>query len=186
MTTGVLMSQSTGSGDRTAVLPGPPPGEGPPTGRSGPPERGAAAAGVLAVAALSVGVLACAFSWMFFIRGYILTAAAVAIVLGALGVLAARRARRSPLLAAAGVALGVLAVVSVIAVEAVVKAHLGAVFGGLQEVVAAPTDPAGRTEAAPAGTASPAPTSAPTAVPPPATPDGDVADENHHRGGAQR
>jgi hypothetical protein len=44
--------------------------------------------------------------------------------------------------------------------------------------VAAPTDPADRTEAAPAGTASPAPTSAPTAVPPPATPDGDVAAAN--------
>src|SRR3954467_14739667 len=84
----------------------------PRTARRRPEGTGGAGAAALAVAALAVGVLACGFSWMFFIQGWILAAGAMAVLLGALGGLVARRGAHSPTLAVAGAVLGALAIVA--------------------------------------------------------------------------
>jgi hypothetical protein len=181
-TTGVSMSEATRSDDRTLALSGPAAEEAQHAGqrRSRRDGRGATA-GALAVAALAVGVLACGFSWMFFIQGYIVAAGAAATVLGLVGVLAARRVGRSPLLAAAGAVLGVLSIASVFTVEAVVKAQVGGLFANLDSLTGAATPPSPFTPDAdsPTDTALPTDTAVPTSgpsVPPPAL--GDAAAGN--------
>jgi hypothetical protein len=181
-TTGVSMSEATRSDDRTAALSGPADDDAQHAGQfRSRRDGGGATAGALAVAALAVGVLACGFSWMFFIQGYIVVAGAAASVLGVLGVLAARRVGRSPLLAAAGAVLGVLSIASVFTVEAVVKAQMGGLFANLDSLTGAatPTSPFTPDTASPTDTALPTPTAAPTSepsVPPPV--DGDAAAGN--------
>src|SRR5690242_695786 len=78
--------------DGPSPVPGGLPAEQEPVGRVRPARTtNGAGAGALAVAALAVGVLACAFSWMFFIQTWIVLAGLVAAALGLLGVVVARR-----------------------------------------------------------------------------------------------
>src|SRR3954466_6935922 len=85
----------------------------PPGRRPRRTDHGALTADAVAVAALTIGVLACSFSWMFFIRSYIVLAGVVAALLGVFGIVAARRNDRSPALPAAGAVLGALAIIAV-------------------------------------------------------------------------
>jgi hypothetical protein len=140
--------------------------------------HGGVGAAALAVSALAVGVLACAFSWMFFIQGYIIAAGALAALLGLAGVLAARRGDHSPTLAVAGAVLGVLSIVAVFTTEAVIRSILQDSLGGLlsesdQGTTDFPSDPALPSSEEPLPTAPPG--TGGGSPPPPA---GDLAPDN--------